>query len=133
MKVKLSKNLDWLFPFLVSVEHLVPLHKLKNIRSYSVKNGLEEQAYGSIVRSRNNKSFSINLKTTINERKNKRKEPKPEFVARILETLAHELSHLVVWEHTSEHFALQAVILYEFAQVLKTMQIEDTYIRIDRI
>lgn len=131
MKPKFSKSLEWMVPFVYSVEHLVPLHKLKAIRGYSVKNGKEEQAYGSIIR--RSRYYTINLKTTINEVKNVKRKPKPEFVARSLEVLAHELSHLVVWEHTSEHFALQAIILYEFAKVLKSLQIEDTYIRINEI
>ena len=121
--MKIQKNIAWIRPFLLSVKTLVPLNKINRINGYSVPPGKSENAYASITRVSTRKC-NINIKLTSNENQ------KPIFLAALLENLAHEMAHLVVWEHTHKHFALQARILTRFSKVLKKAGIKNTYARI---
>src|SRR5271157_1110437 len=99
--MKYTKNVLWLEPFVESVEHLIPMEKIKVIRGYRVAKGLDEQTYGSTVTNKYGPTrhvISIRLEDLVTPRKHKNSR-----VATVLDTLAHELSHVVNWEHTPEH------------------------------
>lgn len=125
--IRYSQDLEWLIPFVNSVKDLVPLHKIKSIKSYKVKKGLMERSYGSVIKEDN--EYSINLRIYLWHRKDK--EYKNETIAIILDTLAHELSHVKqknkdFAKHDYKHFRNQALILHRFSCILKRLHIKDT-------
>ena len=122
--MKYTKNVLWLQPFVESVEHLLPEHRIKIIRGYHVAKGLEEQTFGSTIKEGRKCSINIRLKDLVTKRKHSNSR-----IATVLDTLAHELSHVAHWEHTPEHFLLQAKILVKFARVLKKLNVKDTSLR----
>lgn len=120
--MKYTKNTLWLIPFITEVANLIPYKKITNIRGYKVKAGLSEQTDGSTLNWNNKYSINLLLLTYCTQRKQHR--PKPMHF--ILDTLAHELAHTVHWEHSPEHYALQAKIMLKFAKVLKKLNINDS-------
>lgn len=125
--IKLSKNIEWLRPFVNSVAHMVPLDKLKSIKGYRVQKNMEENQDGSLIKYGGKYFMTIRIQ-------NVPKPPKDMHYkniryANLLDTLAHELAHLVHWEHTAEHFRLQAQILLQFSYLLDKVGIEDTSFR----
>jgi len=122
---KFFKNVQFLEPYFNSAKNLVPIEKVKYIKGYSVINGLIERGYGAILRNRDNKTFNITLKIKQSNGQN-------EYLIVVLDTLAHELAHLVHWEHTAEHLELQTQILNRFSKVAKQLGVQDTYMRINK-
>jgi hypothetical protein len=133
-KIKYSKDLKWLEPFVNHVNMYIPLEKIKTIKSYKVKEGLEEQAYGSTVK-RGNK-YSINI---LNYRWSRvDNQYHPETIAVLLDVLAHELAHVQqdkkdFGKHDYKHFKIQAWILASFADILKQLDIVDTSARFNNL
>lgn len=125
--IQYSKDLEWLVDFVESVRTIVPLQKLKSIKSYKVKKGLTEQSYGSVIK--DNDIYSINLR--VYTYSHNFKQYKPETIAIVLDTLAHELSHVKqsnkdFAKHDYKHFKIQALILRRFSDILKKLNIDDT-------
>jgi hypothetical protein len=122
--IKYSRDLIWLKPFVeaLNISDILPLEKLKSIKGYRVTKGLDSQSYGSIITS-NKRKYSINLETQIYSKKSQ--EYKDKSCEEILLTLAHELAHLVHWEHTPGHFRLEASILYYFSYTLQDLDINN--------
>lgn len=129
MKLRLTKNVEFLKPFLKGLR-LIQLSKVSTIRGYRVGTGLNEQQRASIIRY-SNKKYCINLKVrNLTDHNNSYKHP---TIEQILIDLAHELAHLKEWEHTPKHFKLQAKIMLHFSNVLKELDITDHSTRINRI
>jgi len=126
--VKFTKNTEWLKPFIAASGSLVPLDKLRRVRGFRVARGLEEQVEASCIRYRGR--FSINLRmqnvplSKGEKYTNVRYEP-------LLIALAHELAHMVEWEHTYKHFHLMSKIMKKFGRVIDKIGIEDTSFRWD--
>lgn len=131
MKTKFHKSVEWIKPFVKSANGLVDLKKLNVVRGYKVVPHKQIGTYASIIRNGNNKSFSINMLTHHNDVLTATQYP--EYVEPFLDTLAHELAHIVHWEHTVEHFELKVRILARFSKVIKQLGIKDTYQRITRM
>lgn len=125
----IQKNLKWVEPFLSSVKDLVPLKQIQSIKGYSVPLNKEMNQYASITFNvYGRKKFRINIALKNNHVIiNKQK---PQFLAAFLQYFAHELSHTKHFEHSPEHFELEAQIMLRFARVLKKSGITDTYKRI---
>jgi hypothetical protein len=121
--LKIQNNIKWVSPFIDSVKDIIPLHKVKRITGYKVPMYKEEIAYASITRV-STRTYNINLRLTNNDTQ------KSVFLASFLDSLAHELAHLVYWKHDHRHFALQVKVLSRFSKVLKKCKIKDTYSRI---
>ena len=126
-KIKYSKDLEWLKPFVEHVKYSVPLHRIKSIKSYRVKKGLTERSYGSTIKDSN--KYTINLRVHLWNHTSQ--EYKNETMAIILDTLAHELAHVKqkskdFAKHDSKHFNTQAWILLGFSYILKVLKIKDT-------
>ena len=130
MKTKFDKNLSFLKPFLKGISKIVPIYNVGHIKSYRVAKGLTERGQASIVK-HSYKNYTINLKTQALV--NKGKEHQYETLEQILLDLAHELSHLLEWDHTSKHFKIQSKIMLHFARKLRKNGIEDHSMRINRI
>lgn len=128
-KTKFHKDLKFLKPFFLSASGLVPIERVKSVRGFKVSVNKEVLTDASIIRFGNNKTFTINMRTHSNYVYSHKQ--KYEFIAETLINFAHELAHVLYWDHTPEHFKLQAQIMIKFSGVLKKLKIEDTYLRIN--
>jgi len=121
-KIKYTKNVLWLKPFVECSSKLIPLNKITNIRGYKVRKGCEELAYGSTIYKKG--KYSINIKTHNLVGYSKYS---GSSISIILDTLAHELAHVKTgFEHTPEHYELTARIALKFSQILYKNGIIDT-------
>lgn len=125
LKIKYSKNVAWLQPFVDGVGHLVPVDKLTAVKGYQVGRGLKTHSWGSTITDTGRK-FRINLLL----REWFDRQEVTLTIEMILLTLAHELAHLVHWEHCPEHFKLQAKILTSFSKHLLDVGIPDHSVRL---
>jgi hypothetical protein len=129
MKTKFHKSVTWLAPFLKSVGNLVPTDRIKWVKGYSVPRGKKPKADAYIHMFGNHKTFHINLELS-SIKKGKLISP---YLYNFLDSFAHEIAHLIHWEHTAEHFKLKNQIQLKFVKVLKQLKIDDTYVTIDRM
>ncbi len=126
-KIKYTKNVLWLKPFVDSARDLISLKKITNIRGYKVRKGCEEKAYGSTIYKKG--LYSINLKTHNLIEYNRYV---GSTISTVLDTLAHELAHVKAgFEHSPEHYELTCRIALNFSYLLKENGIIDTSLRID--
>lgn len=130
MKTKLTKSVTFLEPFLKGLQPIIPMHKVSHIRGYRVAKGLNERGQASIIR-HSTKRYTINLKVEALVDGNKQHEY--QTIEQILLDLAHELAHLKEWQHTPEHFKLQAKVMLHFAKLLKVNDIKDHSRRINSL
>ena len=124
MKIKYTNNVAWLRDYVESVSDLVPLKKIKKIVGYKVKIGWKEHQEAQIRIGKDDK-FTISIKLYDNDNITH----VPIEISRVLDSLAHELSHAgnADFEHSPEHFRLQAKIMYRWYKVLKKNKVEDTW------
>ena len=125
--IKFSKNTEWLAPFIAAASRYVPIEKLRKVHGFRVAKGLEEQVDGSILKWHG--KFSINLR--MQNLKDGKKYQNVRYEA-LLVVLAHELAHMLEWEHTSEHFRLMSKIMLRFHRVIRKMSIKDTSLTWDK-
>lgn len=114
--MKISKDLEWLIPFVDEVSHLVPLYRLQSIKGYKQQWNKGVASYGG-THTADGESFVITLHTHAYVKSKKRHEPEAKGL--IIDTLAHELAHLVHWEHSWEHFNLQVRILHAWVNIVR--------------
>lgn len=119
-KIRFTKNVEFLRPFIKGLGRQVPLRHLKYVRGYRVKKGFIERSDASIIRY-SKKHYTINV--LVEELVHRQHQYKT--IERALLHFAHELAHLREWEHTPAHFALQSKILLHFADILKQLKVED--------
>jgi len=121
--IKYTKNVVWLEDYVNSVSDLVPIEQIKRVIGYKVKIGLNECQDAAIqTANKRGDKFVISIKLYEQEIL----KHKPIHIAFVLDSLAHELAHLMYWEHDSHHFKLQARILFRFGMMLKKKNINDT-------
>jgi hypothetical protein len=120
---KLTKDVRWLEPYLRSASRLVPTHRLKAIRGFTVR--AEEDFHFGRILTPDFKSFTMTL--ALREQVGRRVSPR--YIVDILQTFAHELAHLKHWEHTPEHWALEAKIAARFAKVAKRLKLPDMCVK----
>lgn len=122
-----SKNVKWLKPFVDAVKDSVPTNRIKSIRGYRVPLKLDQDGYAQITQYEGERKYCITLRIFDVERTpvTRRKKHTKTRCETILISLAHELAHLVYWEHTPEHFDYQARILQKFSKVLEKYKIKD--------
>lgn len=128
-KIIISKDIAWIKPFVKAAEPLVPINNINRILSYRVVPGKAECVDGNNIRHAGERKRTITVKS-----KNQAFDKDGRFtgysdvlIAHLLDTLAHELAHLVHWEHDHKHYKLTARINIKFAAVLKKYKIKDTY------
>lgn len=121
--IKYSEQVLWLKPFVEEVKNIVPLYKLKSIKGYKVQRNKQEQSYGSLIKKDIN-NYTMNIKASSYDKRAKKYMDSSMSI--ILDTLAHELSHLIYWDHDWKHFNLQTKILAKFVKILKKHKILDT-------
>jgi len=114
--MKVSDNMSWTKPFIAIAAMRVPVWKLKAVTGYVIKPGLKIQAQARMYC---HSKSDYRLRFCLN---------KTEIVSLecALTTLAHELAHLVEWEHTPRHLKLTAQLLCDFADLSQVMGVVDT-------
>jgi hypothetical protein len=118
-KIKYSKDLAWLAPFVDSARHHVPLHLLNSVKSYKVPLGRLEQSDAYI------KFYRQRYTITIRAYEQHGKKHIPVTIETMLLHVAHELSHLVHWKHTTAFAKLLATIFSIFTEHLDQYGIPD--------
>lgn len=120
--MKISKDLEWVLPFVEAADGLIDLSKITKIKGYKQIPNKEVRTEGC-THYKNGK-FVITIKTH-NYSKDK-EEYKEEHKGLLLDTLAYELAHIHphCFDHSVDHFAMQVKILQRFVKVLKKTQIE---------
>lgn len=121
MAIKYHKRIAWFKPFVDSAHDLVDISRITHIRAFKVRPDLEELTNGSIIKYRN--KYSINILTHYYIKSKEKYQHRT--LSSMLEDLAHELSHVPNWEHTSDHFRLQSKIMHRFADILDKFGITD--------
>lgn len=122
MKIKISRPLLWLRPYLEEISLLIPkLNKVKQIkgRTPSIKYVQHSQAH---IICDENGFYKITLNYCFYFLEKIRPPVRRKFFytkVDILRHLAHELAHLIEWNHSPEHLYLEARYLSIFADRLK--------------
>lgn len=135
-KIKFSASAEWMEPFVAAARELVPLELLKEIRTYRTPLTKQEDSEGLIDRNTRGR-YIIRIRstqhvweTTSNDPLTlKLKDREPRMLWFILSALAHELSHLVHWDHNIEHLKLENRIMLRFCKVLTQKEVKDLYKR----
>jgi WLM domain len=128
---KYNNYVKWLVPFTEAVAHIVPTDRLDAVKGYKVLKNKEIAQQGQIIMDNSTRRFVITLLTEIYSKSSK--DYLEDYIETILDTYAHELAHMVHWEHTVAHWRLKCTIQNEFASVLERMGIENTQISYDKL
>jgi hypothetical protein len=126
-----SKDLLWLKPVVDSVRGLVPhIEGVDSIKSFRVPLTRNEQSEAWTHLRKNR--FHISIKNYYHLHYGEEVKVairRKEYIAKILDSLAHELAHTQYWEHTAEHFRLQSCIMVQFSLVLEAEGYTNTWAR----
>ena len=123
-RFKSHKKCLWLIPFVESVKDLIPTKKLTGLKGYKVSPKKFAAQYGACLQDYDG-TFIINMRLYRYDEVTKKHVTM--YQGHLLETFAHELAHMVIWEHNAEHMRYTGKILQRFAKVLKKQKITDTY------
>jgi hypothetical protein len=121
-KIKLSKSIQWLEPYLVDAEKMVPEVRLvTSVIARRPTNDHAVQRIHAIIHANLNKTFKIVLMSA--RKRLVRTEPiefKIERYSRIelLESLAHEIAHTRHWDHTPDRKILECKLSIVFMKRL---------------
>lgn len=123
--IKYAKDALWLQPFIEAAAGYVNIEKITHVRCLKTPLNREEQSYAtiSVDQNKKRKNVSLNIKMQMHrfEKVSKnlysvkgyRKLDK--YV--VLDSLAHELSHMRYWKHDAKHFRLQSRLMLIFANM----------------
>lgn len=118
---KLSRDLKWLAPYIEAADGLIAVDKIHEIKSVKFRTALPD--HDAIIENLGRKGFKIIVRPY--EPISKRLPISRLDQDTILQNLAHELSHVGVWEeHDPARVELQAKILAVFAKKLKQLGYE---------
>jgi len=123
--MKYLKGTGFLEPYVNSAKTVVPLKKLVRLRAYKVPLTKTIQTDGWCNHLGNGK-YEISLRLW--GRNNRSTRHETIFWEEALHSLAHELAHLKEWDHTPEHYELQARIMLKFTRILREQEVPDIYI-----
>ena len=132
--IHLSDNLSFLKPYILHSRRLgIPIWKIKKIVGYFVskENGTEQQK-AQITRDFNAKQYTISLLTRyqsiVKNKSNNKLEmtgylnvPSSYLYEVTLDNLAHELSHLIEWDHTNDRYILEKRLSFSFAYLARNL------------
>jgi hypothetical protein len=107
--------MEWALPFVYASQSKFDISKIVTLRGYALKPKQHPHSYGTCLRSKGKYDVVICLGHT----------NKLYPVSLILEALAHELAHLVYWEHEPAHLSLTAEIVGLMADQAQLMGIKD--------
>lgn len=129
---KYSRNTRWMKPYVEAVRDIVPLSRLQEVIGFKVPLDKSEQCSATIIRY-TGAWYKITLRLwdpkykNLGGRKFLKTQHKRSDFASVLDSLAHELAHMIHWDHTPEHLILQSKILIRLARVAKKLGVKDTY------
>ena len=130
-EIVLDDDLVWLLPYLMASRKFgVPVWRIREIKGYYVPEGkAEAQAAQTILHAGTSRYVITILKfhqSIMGDGETLRVtgylEASEGFMFEgTLQTLAHELAHLVHWEHTPDRFVLETRILAGYARLAKRL------------
>jgi hypothetical protein len=113
-----SEELEWLEEYLILAKTVIPkIRRLKAVKIISPREGNLCRIYGALTH-RSDGNYSMSLYVRYNSIV--RIKPKVVFKRKvfskvdILGTFAHELAHLMHWDHTPQHKMLEAKLTILF-------------------
>lgn len=111
------KELEWMREYIDSVSNLLP--NIKSLRKISLKTGNKEkwQHCHGLITYYDKKHYRMTLYTTYHDMITDK--IKPYSTIDLLSYLAHELAHLIWWDHCPNHKILECIILQSFMIKLK--------------
>lgn len=113
----LTKDLYWLAPYLEAVQDDIPFKNIKLIDYYKTRAHQQKQNHLAITHLLgNNKTYKIYIRTSLP--KEKRIPLDYDTQEDVLWFVAHELAHVVHWEHGPEHFHCMTKLFSKFGDVL---------------
>lgn len=132
--MRVSDNMLWSLPFIHAAGELVPLEKIKDVTGYSLRRPQTAWATPDFaVCVKHGKKYAVRIRLTgWEDSQEKKPVQRPLYTAVVLDSLAHELAHIVHWEHTPQHLALQSDLMKRFAIVAEREGVQDTYDRLGR-
>lgn len=132
-RIAFSSNVRWLIPFVRAAKPLIPYQKLKRVHGYHLSTRMGVASSGTITRNTTGHfkiSIPLNDYSIHRPRDSKRAkiiEVVPNYTWEILSSLAHELAHMVHWEHTPAHMRLEARLMIRFANTCVKLKITDLW------
>ncbi len=132
MRIKISKNLKWIYPYLLSVQDLIDLSKIKEIKGFKIPPNRNELIDGQTIKIPPARKYTITLRTHMQLYQSSKTyksflKYKRMYLCEFLDTLAHEICHTVEWDHTTKHLDLQLKVMKRFNKVLKKQKIKDIW------
>ena len=127
--IHIDPDLSWLSPYIGAAKNCgIPVWRIRHIRGYWVPEDRQERQYASTIRRGNSKLTIMMLKW--HQKYRKRSNGKFEvshwvyadykhLFEHTLDAFAHELAHLVHWEHTADRFILEKRVALAFARLAK--------------
>lgn len=113
---KFSKGVAWLEPFYKEVEHFLPKRKkIIAVKGYSRREG-QNGSLGCALTDSKEREYTITLQAWTIIYSGKRV---PYMAYYMLEVFAHEIAHVVHWDHEHKHMELSSKILRKFARKAK--------------
>lgn len=124
--MKISKRLEWLYPYLDAVEDVIPrFKKMESIRTIRSSKTKRDRTMGELCLE--NGTYTLKLRAQYQHLTFGSKLSKVDVKLcklskiDILCTLAHELAHMYHWDHTPEHKLLECQLLTIFMYKLKSL------------
>jgi hypothetical protein len=116
-KLIIVKELEWVREYIDSVAHLLP--RLKQLKRISSKKGNKErwQHCHGLITYADHKTYRITLYVTWHDIRTDKIHDYSSID--LLQYLAHELSHLEHWDHTTQHKQLECIIMSVFMTKLQ--------------
>jgi len=128
--IDIDKDLEWLAPYIMEAKRAgVPIWRIEKIVGYYVPLDKVENQHAAIIKDGNKKAtITILKKRQVYSSDNgvayasgyedAHKKYHFEFT---LNSLAHELSHIVYWEHNADRFIEEARLFKRFASLSKRL------------
>jgi hypothetical protein len=128
-RLEIDDDMSWMIPYLMVAKRKgVPIWRIGQIKGYVIPEGKAEGQQAQIFINENGKKYTITMlkqKQVMGGDGRRQKvvayqdiEDAYAFEDTLL-TLAHELMHLVEWNHTADHLILTAKLFLAFARFAK--------------
>ena len=129
-KIKIDEDLAWFAPYLTKAARLgLPIYRIKEVVGYYVPETKQERQLAAIHDLGHGK-YKITIVKWRQQWKRTRKGSSFEvsgwvrcdqqhYFESTIESLAHEISHMLHWEHTADRWILEKKIALAFAKLAK--------------
>lgn len=119
----ISKSLEWTRPYIEDIALVIPkVKKIKKIHAMGASLHKIASCYAQLTVDNKSKRHVISIYTnyaTVVSLKPFKRVIKPFSKVDILQTLAHELAHVLHWDHTPEHKIVENTIAVMMMQKLQ--------------